>query len=133
MSRKFSKGDRVSLRKAFSIEEVEHFACLSLDSNPLHLDEDYASQSAFGGRIVHGMLAASLFSGLLGQELPGPGTIYLGQELRFLRPIYINEEITATIEAVKIREDKPIATFRTICQNKDGDTLIEGTAIVRYL
>ncbi|MBC8366238.1 MaoC family dehydratase [bacterium] len=130
MTQRLSLGAKASLRKTFTIEEVQQFSKLSLDANPLHLDEDYARETPFGRRIVHGMLAASLFSGLLGQELPGPGTIYLGQELRFTGPVFLDEEVTATVEITAIREDKPIVTLRTWCRNQTGDILIDGTATV---
>ena len=124
-------GDRVSLSKVFTEEDVIQFASLSKDTNPIHLDDSYAADSVFGTRIVHGMLVASLFSGLIGVELPGAGSIYLGQTLKFVAPVHIGEEITASVEIVKIREDKPIVTLRTVCSNNEGQVLIEGEAVVK--
>ena len=87
-------GDKTFLSKAFSEEEVFQFANLSADKNPLHLDKDFGTASIFGQRIVHGMLVASLFSGLIGMKLPGPGSIYLEQSLTFKAPVAIGEQVT---------------------------------------
>jgi acyl dehydratase len=124
-------GDRVSLSKVFTEEDVIQFASLSRDTNPIHLDDSYAADSVFGTRIVHGMLVASLFSGLIGVELPGEGSIYLGQNLKFIAPVRIGEKITASVEVIKMRDDKPIVTLRTICSNSEGQVVIEGEAVVK--
>lgn len=124
-------GDKAILSKAFTEEEVFRFAELSTDKNPLHLDKDFGRASIFGQRIVHGMLVASLFSGLIGMQLPGEGSIYLGQTLAFKAPVAIGEQVTATVEIIKIREDKPIVTLRTLCIDSGGKVLIEGEAVVK--
>ncbi len=124
-------GDKVSVTKKFSETDINDFSKLSLDTNPLHLDAAYAKDSIFGQQIVHGMLVASLFSGLLGIELPGEGSIYLGQSLSFTGPVFIGDEVTATVEIVKIREDKPIITLRTYCEKSDGSIVIDGEAVVK--
>lgn len=131
MSSAFKVGDKVSVTKAFTQEEVERYAELSLDANPLHLDAAYAEDTVFGRRIVHGMLVASLFSGLLGNDLPGEGSIYLGQTLRFTAPVHAGDEVTATVEVTHIREDKPIVTLSTTCVNAKGTVVIEGEAVVK--
>ena len=130
-SKKLKIGDKVELSKAFTEEEVFHFAEISTDKNPLHLDRDFGRASVFGRRIVHGMLVASLFSGLIGMELPGRGSIYLGQHLSFRAPVAIGEQVTASVEVIHIRPDKPIITLRTVCVNSDGKTVIEGEAVVK--
>jgi acyl dehydratase len=124
-------GDKAILSKAFTEEEVFRFAELSTDKNPLHLDKDFGRASIFGQRIVHGMLVASLFSGLIGMQLPGEGSIYLGQTLAFKAPVAIGEQVTATVEIIRIREDKPIVTLRTLCVDSGGKILIEGEAVVK--
>ena len=124
-------GDRAFLSKAFTEEDVFRFAGISTDKNPLHLDQEFGRASIFGQRIVHGMLVASLFSGLIGMELPGEGSIYLGQSLNFKAPVAIGEEVTASVEIIKIREDKPIVTLRTVCVNSAGKVVIEGEAVVK--
>jgi len=123
-------GQTASITKSFSENEVNAFAALSLDFNPVHLDAEYAKDTVFGQQIVHGMLTSSLFSGLLGKHLPGEGTIYLSQDLKFKRPIYIDQEVTATVEVIEIREDKPIITLSTTCINDQGKVLISGQAVV---
>ena len=121
-------GDRASLSKTISEQDVLDFARLSLDTNPLHLDEEYARQTRFGGRIVHGMLGASLISAVIGTQLGGP--IYLSQSLKFLKPITIGETITAAVEVIAVRADKNIATLSTVVTNAHGERVIEGEALV---
>lgn len=122
-------GDRATVEHVFSQADVTAFAHLSGDDNPVHLDAAAAVEMGFSGTIVHGMLAAGLISRLLGTRLPGPGTIYLGQELRFRRPILPGEPVTATVEVTGRREDKPIFELRTTVMSA-GETAIEGTATV---
>lgn len=131
MIKKLFIGNSVSVSKVFTAEDVENFAELSNDKNPVHLDEEFARSSIFGQRVVHGMLVASLFSGLLGEQLPGKGTIYLGQTLSFTAPVPIGEEVTASVEIINVREDKPIVTLRTTCVNSSGQVVIEGEANVK--
>jgi enoyl-CoA hydratase len=133
MKKKMKVGDKASLSKVFTEEDVIKFSEISTDTNPIHLDESYASSTVFGKRIVHGMLVASMFSGLIGVELPGEGSIYLGQSLSFKAPVSIGDQVTASVEIVRIREDKPIVTLRTICINNEGQVLIEGEAVVKYM
>jgi acyl dehydratase len=124
-------GDKATVSKVFSESDVVQFAQLSNDQNPIHLDEKFAAASVFGQRVVHGMLVASLFSGLIGVELPGQGSIYLGQSLSFKAPVPIEEEVRASVEIIKIREDKPIVTLRTLCADSKGQILINGEAVVK--
>jgi acyl dehydratase len=131
MDKALKVGEKALLSKAFTEEEVFQFANVSTDKNPLHLDKDFGEASVFGQRIVHGMLVASLFSGLIGMELPGEGSIYLGQSLTFKAPVAIDEEVTASVEIINIREDKPIVTLRTVCINSEGTVVIEGEAVVK--
>ena len=131
MSRKLKIGDKTMLNKTFSEKEVEEFAKVSTDDNPIHLDKEYAASTVFGQRIVHGLLVSSLFSGLIGGKLPGHGSVYLGQTLSFKAPVYINEEIKVSVEVIKIREDKPIITLKTLCIKIDGTVAIEGEAVVK--
>ncbi len=124
-------GDKVSITKSFSEDDVMQFAKLSSDDNPIHVDAEYAKSSVFRQRIVHGMLVASLFSAILGTKLPGIGAVYLGQSLSFKKPIVLDEEVTAVVEVMHIREDKPIITLKTECFNSNGEIAIEGEAIVK--
>jgi 3-hydroxybutyryl-CoA dehydratase len=121
-------GDHASLSKTISPEDVAEFARITLDTNPLHLNEEYAKQTRFGGCIVHGMLGASLISAVIGTELGGP--IYLGQTLKFIKPIQIGETLTATAEVIAVREVKNIVTLKTSVMNEAGEEVIVGEATV---
>jgi len=125
-------GDAVSVKKIFSQEEVLAYARSSGDTNPVHFDIEYAAKTTFKDPIVQGLFVASLFGGLLGSKLPGKGTIHLGQTLQFLKPIYVNEEIEATIRIISIRSDKPVITFQATCIKENGDIAITGEAVVIY-
>jgi len=129
---KISVGQKAQVTRKFSENDVGQFSELSLDFNPVHLDPEYAEKSMFGQRIVHGMLVSSLFSGLLGKHLPGEGTIYLGQDLKFKKPVYLDQEVTATVEVIEVRDDKPIITLATTCVNDEGEIVISGEAVVMY-
>jgi len=132
MKTNFKIGDRVAITKSFSAAEVKQFADMSADNNPLHVDAEYARTTPFGRPIVHGMLVGSLFSGLLGERLPGKGTIYLGQHLKFLKPVFIDVPVTATVEITDIRPDKPIITLKTVAVDASGETVVDGEAVVKY-
>lgn len=125
-------GQTAQITRKFTEHDVGLFSELSLDFNPVHLDPDYAEQSMFGQRIVHGMLVSSLFSGLLGKHLPGEGTIYLGQDLKFKKPVYLDQEVTAQVEVIEVRNDKPIITLATTCVNDEGEVVISGQAVVLF-
>jgi 3-hydroxybutyryl-CoA dehydratase len=121
-------GDRASLSKTITQEDVVEFARVTLDTNPLHLDEEFAKQTRFGGCIVHGMLGAGLISAVIGTKLGGP--IYLGQTLKFVKPVRIGETLTATAEVIAVREDKNIVTLKTSVTNAEGKEVIVGEATV---
>ncbi len=123
-------GDRASRTAQVTDTQIRTFAEASGDRNPIHLDEDYAKTTRFGRRIAHGMLTASLVSAVLGNDLPGLGTIYLSQTVNFKAPVYIGDTITATVEVTQYREDKRIATFSTVCTNQDGEVVMDGEAVV---
>jgi acyl dehydratase len=123
-------GSNASIKKTISDEDIRMFASISGDSNPVHLDDDYAANTRFGRRIAHGMLVASTISAVLGEHLPGHGSIYLGQSIKFLKPVYIGDEITTRVEVIQLREDKPIATLRTTCTNQQDEVVIDGEAVV---
>lgn len=127
----FYIGQTASLRKVFFTEEVEAFAEMSLDRNPIHIDADYAEHSVFGTRIVHGFLVGSLISAVFGTQLPGEGAIYLHQEMNFRKPVYHGEEIKATVTVTNIRKEKSILYFDTKCENAKGEVVIEGKAVLK--
>ena len=123
-------GNRASLSKVFSEQDVTIFAGISSDRNPIHLNEVFATHTRFGHRIVHGMLTAGLISAVLGTQLPGPGSIYLSQTLEFRAPVYIGDRITACVEIIAVRKDKPIVTLTTICKNQHDEIVIAGEAVL---
>ncbi|HEY3887581.1 MAG TPA: MaoC family dehydratase [Caulobacteraceae bacterium] len=109
--------------------DIAAFATVSGDANPLHMDEAYAATTPFKGRIAHGMLGASYLSALLGNELPGPGSVYLSQSLRFRRPIRIGDVVTARVRVIAIEADKARVTLETLCL-VDDKAAIDGEAVV---
>lgn len=127
----FYIGQSASLKKTFKTDEVLTFADLSLDKNPMHIDEDYATHSFYGKRIVHGFFVGSLISAVFGTILPGEGAIYLHQEMNFRKPVFHGDEITATVTVTKIREDKSILYFDTKCENERGEVVIDGNAVLK--
>jgi acyl dehydratase len=124
-------GQSFEEKKVYTDEMVRAFSEVSGDKNPIHLDEDYSKDTIFGKRIVHGLFVSSNISSVIANHLPGPGSIYLSQDLKFKLPVYIDDEITTRVEIINIREDKPIVGIRTTCINQDGKTVIEGEAYVR--
>lgn len=125
-------GQKDSITKTFTDEDVRKFSEVSLDTNPIHLDEQAAKESIFGKRIVHGIATCGLISAVLANKLPGPGTIYLGQEARFTAPVFLGDTITATCEIIELREDKHIVKLSTTCVNQDGKAVVTGTATVKF-
>ncbi len=126
-------GDTFSVKKEVTDELIRQFADVSGDYNPIHLDEGFAKETRFGQRIAHGMLTASFISAVLGYKLNVRKIVYLGQTLRFTNPAFIGDTVTAKATVKKIREDKPIVTIETICENQDGVQLIVGEATIMLL
>lgn len=124
-------GQTASRSSEITDEMVTAFAEITGDTNPVHLDDAYAAGTQFGRRIAHGMLVAGMISATLANDMPGPGTVYLGQSLKFKKPVYPGNTITATVEVLSIRADKPIVTLGTVCTNQDGEVVLEGEAVVR--
>jgi len=123
-------GQSASYTKTITNKDVLLFAEVSGDDNPVHVNEEYALTTMFKGRIVHGALVASLFSKVLGTDLPGNGTIYLGQESRFMKPVRLNETITATVTVVEILVEKNRVKLETIARNSAGEIVVTGFATV---
>jgi 3-hydroxybutyryl-CoA dehydratase len=113
-------------------ELVERFGEAVGDLNPIHFDEAFAKTTRFGRRIAHGMLSASLISAVIGNKLPGPGSIYISQTLHFTSPVYPGDELTAKVTILSVRQDKPIATLETICSKRDGTVVLKGEAVVAF-
>lgn len=124
-----SVGDSASLTRTLSRDDIALFAVMSGDVNPAHLDERYAEGSMFHRIIAHGMWGGALVSAILGTRLPGPGTIYLGQDLRFRRPVGLGDAITVTVTAKEKQPEKHIVIFDCRCVNQRGEEVITGTAV----
>jgi 3-hydroxybutyryl-CoA dehydratase len=109
---------------------VENFARATGDYNPIHMDEDYARGTIFNTRVVHGMLHAGLISGIVGTHFPGPGTIYLSQTLKFLKPVFIGDEINYRLKVLEYLQEKNRLRLETVCVNKKGEMVVTGEALV---
>lgn len=118
-----------SLTKVVTDRDIELFAEVSTDRNPVHLDEDYAQDTIFAGRIAHGMLTAGLVSAVIGEQLPGHGTVYLGQSLKFLAPVRPGDAVTAEVEVTAIDHAKRRVTMDTRCLVR-GKKVLTGEATV---
>ena len=123
-------GDSATYTKTCSEDDVKLFAVVSGDVNPIHLDAEFAATTQFGQQIAHGMYTGALVSAALAIELPGPGTIYLGQEIKFRAPVFIDDTITVELTVSDIREDKGIVTLACICTNQHGKAVAKGAATV---
>jgi 3-hydroxybutyryl-CoA dehydratase len=123
-------GDKAQFAKTVSESDVYLYAGITGDSNPAHINEEYAKKTVFKTRIAHGMLSAGFISAILGLHLPGPGTIYVSQMLQFLAPVRIGDTITAAVEVVDILPKKNRVTLKTVCVNQDGTTVLAGEAVV---
>ncbi len=123
-------GDSSEFSKTISEADVYMYAGISGDLNPAHINEVYAQGTFFKNRIAHGMLTASFISAVIGMQLPGPGTIYMGQTLEFLAPVRINDTVTAKVEVLEKIDDKKRVRLATTCINQDGTKLISGEALV---
>ena len=127
---KFKVGDSAEITKTIEQSDINAFADVTGDHNPVHVDEEFAKTTRFGKRIAHGMLTASLISAVLANKLPGEGSVYLGQTLQFVAPVFTGDEITARVTVKEIREDKPIVKLETICMNQRDEIVIRGEATV---
>ena len=126
----FQIGQQASATKTVTEEDVNAFAELIGDFNPLHMDKAYARQSRFCARIAHGVFTAGVISAALGNQLPGPGGIYLHQEIDFLAPVYLGDTITAIVEVSSWRPEKRIITLKTDVYNQDDKHLVSGEAVM---
>ena len=116
-----------SYEQTITDADIEAFAGLSGDNNPVHMSEEYAEKSRFKKRIAHGLLSASFFSALFGTKLPGYGCVYVSQSLNFRRPVYLGDTVKATIEIIKVDKSKSRVFFKTVCRAR-GKVVIDGEA-----
>ena len=125
-----SIGDTAETTKTISESDVYLFAGITGDMNPAHLNEEYAKGTVFKKRIVHGMLLCGLISNVLGNQLPGNGTIYMSQTVKFLAPVYFGDTITARVEIIEKRDEKKRVVLQTRCFNQNDEMVVDGEALV---
>ena len=130
LAERFYVGEKAAYLKTITEKDVQQFAQVTGDTNPVHLDKEYAEHSAFKGQIAHGGLISGLFSTVLGTQLPGEGTIYLGQDSRFIKPVYFGDTIRAEVEISEIIEDKHRIILTTTAYNQNDEKVVVGKATV---
>jgi acyl dehydratase len=123
-------GDRASRTRAIAARDIELFTELTGDRNPLHYDEELASRSRFGGLIVQGGVTSGLLNAVVAEDLPGPGSVFLHVDWSFTAPVRPGDEITAEVEVLEARRDKPIVKLRTTITNQHGTVVLDGSALV---
>jgi 3-hydroxybutyryl-CoA dehydratase len=128
-----SIGQSAEFTKTVTETDVVLYAGITGDFNPMHVDEVAASKTRFGSRIAHGMLSAGFISAGIGMKLPGPGAVYMGQTLRFTKPVRIGDTVTARLEVIELIPEKKRLKLSTQCRNQDGVVLIEGEATIMML
>ena len=120
-------GMKASYSQTITDSDIKSFAGISGDHNPVHVDSEYAAESRFGKRIAHGLMSAGFFSAIFGTKIPGPGCVYVSQTLSFLRPVYIDDTVTAEVEVKKVDQEKRRVFFDTTCKVR-GKKVITGSA-----
>ncbi len=123
-------GDSAEFAKTVSESDIYQYAGVTGDFNPAHINEDYASRTFFKTRIAHGMLSAGFISNVLGNQLPGPGAVYIRQNLNFLAPVRIGDTIKAVVEVIDVNLEKNRVTLKTTCINQTGTPVIDGDAVL---
>ncbi len=128
----FTVGQTASITRIITDRDVDAFACLSGDDQPLHTDEGHASKTRFGARVAHGAMLVGFISAVLGVEMAGRDStvIFLGMNASFRKPLFIGDSVTTRCEVTKIREDKPIVTLDCRCLNQRGEEVLSGEAVV---
>jgi len=123
-------GTRASWTRTFTADEVELFARITGDRNPLHFDEAFAGSTRLGRIVVQGGLTAGLFNALVAMELPGPGSVFLHQEWDYPAPVFVGDSVTAEAEVIDARDDKPITRLRCVAHRADGTEVLRGECLV---
>ena len=121
-------GEKASFTKTITETDVYNYAGITGDFNPAHVNESFAKETMFKGRIAHGMIAAGLISTVLGTQLPGPGSVYVAQDLKFTAPVRFGDTVTATVEVEDINEEKNRVTLNTVCTNQKEEVVLTGQA-----
>ena len=120
-------GDSAQISNTITETVINDFAKATGDFNPIHLDQTYAEKTYFKGRIAHGALSIGYISSVFGNLLPGPGSIYLSQEVKFLAPVRVGDIITAKVEVIELIPEKNRVKFKTTCTNQKGEVVVDGT------
>jgi acyl dehydratase len=123
-------GDSARRTRSVSVDDIHRFTEMTGDRNPLHYDDDVARRSRFGGIIVQGGVTSGLLNAIVAEQLPGPGSVFLHVDWSFTAPVRPGDEITAEVEVLEVRADKPISTLRTTITRHDGVVVLDGTALV---
>lgn len=132
MEKKFKAGDFYEKEYLITEDIGKQFADVSGDYNPIHLEEEIASKTRFGRKIVHGMLIGSYISGIIGNEFPGNGSVYLKQDLSFRRPVYYNSKVKIRIEVAEVNIEKKRLTLSTQCFDSEENMLVDGKALILF-
>lgn len=119
-------GQRARRTQTVTAREVELFAQITGDRNPLHFDPEFAARTRFGRLVAQGGIAAGMLNALVAMDLPGPGTVFMSQSLRYLAPTYLGDSLTAELEVLSLKPDKPVCQLRATITNQDGTTVLEG-------
>ncbi|KUK81087.1 enoyl-CoA hydratase [Mesotoga sp. Brook.08.YT.4.2.5.1] len=130
--RDFYEGKSFSTKRVITTAMVDSFAELTGDKNPVHTDEEFAKNTRFGRRIAHGMLSVGIISAILGNDFPGPGSIYMKQEVKFLKPIFLEEEVKITIEILEKNEEKKRLLVGTTVEKSNGEKAVDGEALLLF-
>jgi acyl dehydratase len=126
------QGDFYELEVGFTQAQVDAFAEITADSNPIHIDAEYAKNTLFGRPIVHGFLAGAVFSRIFGTLFPGEGTIYMYQDMKFMAPVFVNTPYKARVEITEVNTEKHNGTIACLLTDNNGNKLIEGTARLKH-
>jgi acyl dehydratase len=126
-------GTRATWTRTFSPRDVEAYAVITGDRNPIHFDDDFAAATRFGRLVVHGGLTAGLFNALVATELPGPGSVFIHQEWDYPAPVFIGDTVCAEAEVIAVRSDKPITRLRCVARRDDGTEVLRGECLVYTL
>jgi acyl dehydratase len=119
-------GQKAARSLTFTPAEVEAYAQITGDRNPLHFDEEFAAKTKFGRLVVHGGLTSGILNALVAEDLPGPGTVFMSQDLKYLAPVYVGDTITGEVEILKVHETKPVTQLRATVRRGDGEVVLEG-------
>ena len=128
-----SIGQSAEMNHTVTKEDIEKFGELSGDYNPLHFDDEWAKTTMFKGRIAHGILTAAYISAVIGMKLPGPGTIYMMQSMKFMGPVRIGDTITAKVEVSALNDEKQRVTLKTTCTNQNQEVVLDGEALIKMM